>query len=117
MPYSCSPDEIDPSIALPDIAQEILSLQTALRELWNEYADIAMISGLVDSTKEPMEIMDALESSLMAVADGGAHSALELQPSDISWQEEYGQPKSISYGFDGVITYTLDSGETFNEKD
>ena len=117
MPYSCSPDEIDPSIVLPDIAQEILSIQSSLRALWNEYTDIALLSGLADPTQEPSEIMHHLESTMMRVAEHGAHSALSFQPSEVDWVDEWGNPKSMRYTRDGEITYTLDSGERFSAKD
>lgn len=112
--YSCARDEIDPSVSLPEIAQEILSLQSSLLSLWKEYADIAVMSGLVDSVQEPSEIMSELESTMMDVAENGAHSSLMTHTSDISWVERYGNSKRMNYPKEGDMTYTVDTGETFS---
>ena len=114
--YSCLRDEIDPSINLSKMAQEILALERELTDLWQEYADTAAMVGMVDLNEDNETLRDILKGNVDIVAENG-HTMLESFPSDVSWKEEYGAPKSIHYGRDGIIRYTLDSGETFKEND
>lgn len=115
--FSCPRNEIDPSVELPDIAYDILSKQRELKDLWSEYAELAMDTGLVDSELSPEKIMDELESTLMRISEGGNHSILRGGYSDIDWREQYGMPKAIRYSKEGIVEYTLDSGETFTQNE
>jgi hypothetical protein len=111
--YSCEPDEVNPSVQMPDIAHEILRLQSELGDLWQEYIEVAELSGFVDSEKPHEENFAILESTMMAVAERGPYSALRTQSEGVNWADENGLPQRMHYRKDGVVEYTYDSGETF----
>jgi hypothetical protein len=110
--FSCSPEDIDPSKSLTDIAAEIMSLRKELQETWNEYVDVAYLSGLVDTQKTPEEQFDDLDATIAEVANYGARSIMKIQSDKHTWLDRYALPVRIQYKKSGEIERTLVSGET-----
>lgn len=115
---SCLPPDIDPTSELNDIANEILSVQETLTELYAELMDRAENLGLVDE-EDDLLLVDEKLSKLVEAASIRRLTIFNISSimgDDYpSWHEQYAQPQKIHWKRDGNIDVTLITGETFTE--